>query len=82
MARNPPANTGDTGSIPGLRRPHMLRGKGALVSKLLRLHAAPTEARTLYSPCCAIREATALKAHASQLEKALAQQQRPSIAKN
>ena len=26
VVKNPPSNAGDTGSIPGLGRPHMLRG--------------------------------------------------------
>ena len=38
MVKTPPANTGDTGLIPGLGRFHMLRGNCP--------HAATTEARS------------------------------------
>ena len=35
MVKNPPFNAGDTGSIPGPRRPHMLQSKKANVPQLL-----------------------------------------------
>ena len=41
---NPPANAGDTGSIPGLGRSHMPRGNWARVPQLLSPRAATTEA--------------------------------------
>ena len=36
MVKNPPANAGDMGSIPGLGRSHMLRSNQALVPQLLK----------------------------------------------
>ena len=36
MDENPPANAGDTGSIPGLGRFHMLQSNKACVPQLLR----------------------------------------------
>ena len=42
--RNPPANTGDTGSIPGPGRFYMLWSNWALEPQLLSLHAVTTEA--------------------------------------
>ena len=77
MVKNPPASAGDTGSIPGPRR-----------SLMLQLFATATEPRALKPqqekpPQCG--------AHTLQLEsgscpshpeKASAQQQRPSAAKN
>ena len=45
MVENPPANAGDTGSIPGPGRSHMPQSNEARVPQLLSLRAATTEAR-------------------------------------
>ena len=58
MLKNLPANTGNMGSIPSLRRSHVLRGKKALVPQLLSLCS---QAVQLPSPC-----STTTKAHALQ----------------
>lgn len=42
--KNPPASTGETGSIPGLGRLHMLRGNLRHVPQLLSLCAVTAEA--------------------------------------
>ena len=39
MVKNPPANAGDMGSIPGLGRSHMLRSNQARVPQLLSLYS-------------------------------------------
>ena len=56
VVKNPPANAGDTGSIPGPGRSHMPRSKKARAPQLLSLRATTTEAR-------------APRAHAPQQEK-------------
>ena len=82
MVESLPANAGDTGLNPGLGRSHMPRSNWARESKLLSLR--------VWSLCSATREAaivrgprTAMKSgpRSPQLEKALAQKQRPSTAK-
>ena len=82
VVENLPANTGDTGSSPGLERSHVLRSNWAREPQLLSLH--------VWSLCSATREAvtvrgprTAMKSdpHSPQLEKALAQKRRPNTAK-
>ena len=45
VGKNPPANAGDTGLIPGLRRFHMPQNNYAPSLQLLRPHAATTEAQ-------------------------------------
>ena len=45
VGKNPPANAGDTGLIPGLRRFHMPQNNYAPPLQLLRPHAATTEAQ-------------------------------------
>ena len=76
--KNQPANVGDTGSIPGLRRFHMTQGNKPCVPKLPSLcsttREATREATTMRGPL------TAMKTSPCQLEKALAQQQRPNTA--
>ena len=64
------------GSIPGPERPHMPRGNEAC-AQLLSLHAAAAEA-------CALQEEKSpwWEAQASQLERVLEHQWRPSAAKN
>ena len=83
MVENLPANAGDTGSSPGLGRSHMPWSNWAREPQLLSLHD--------WSLCSTTREAaivrgprTAMKSgpHLPQLEKALAQKQRPNTAKN
>ena len=83
VVENLPANAGDTGSIPGLGGSHMPRSDWAREPQLLSLH--------VWSLCSATREAaivrgqrTAMKSgpRLPQLEKALAQKQRPNTAKN
>ena len=41
VARNPPCNAGDYGSIPGLGKVHMLQSSYAPVPQLLRPHLEP-----------------------------------------
>ena len=43
VVRNPPANGGDTGLIPGPGRSHVLWSSQARVTQLLSLHAETTE---------------------------------------
>ena len=83
VVENLPANAGDMGSSPGLGRSHMLRGNWAREPQLLSLR--------VWSLCSATREAaivrgphTTMKSgpRSPQLEKALAQKQRPNTAKN
>ena len=81
--KNPPANAGDTGSSPGLRRSHMPRSNWARAPQLLSLR--------VWSLCSTTREAvivrgprTAMQSgpRSPQLEKALVQKRRPNTAKN
>ena len=58
MDKNPPANAGDTGSIPGLGRFHMLQKTKDHASQLL-------------SPCATTTEAHEPKVHAAQRETPL-----------
>ena len=83
MVENLPANAGDTGSSPGLGGSHVPRSNWAREPQLLSLR--------LWSLCSAAREVaivrgprTAMKSgpHLPQLEKALAQKQRPNTAIN
>ena len=54
VVKHPPANARDTGSIPGLGRPHKRWSDKARV-------ATTTEASVLYSPWSATREATTVR---------------------
>ena len=83
VVENLPANSGDTGSSPGLGRSHMLRSNWARKPQLLSLH--------VWSLCSATREATRVRGPRTvmksgprlpQLEKALAQKRRSNTAKN
>ena len=83
MVENLPANAGDTGSSPGLGRSHMPRSNGAREPQLLSL--------CVWSLCSVAREAAIVRgprttmkngSRSLQLEKALAQKQRPNTAKN
>ena len=82
VVKNPPANAGDTGSSPGLGRSHMPRSNWAREPQLLSLH--------VWSLCSATREATIVTGPHTrmkrdpcllQLEKTLAQKQRPNTGK-
>ena len=44
VVENPPANAGDTGSIPGLGRSHILRSNQARAPQLLSQRATTIEA--------------------------------------
>ena len=46
VVKNPPANVGDMGSIPGLGRSHVTRSNKAHAPQLLSPHATTTEAHT------------------------------------
>ena len=79
VVENPPANAADTGSSPGLGRSHMLRSNWAREPQLLSLR--------VWSLCSATREAAIVRGPRTamgsgprlpQLEKALAQKQKPS----
>ena len=83
VVENLPANTGDTGSSPGLGRSHMPQSNWAREPQLLSLR--------IWSLCSATREAavvrgprTAMKSgpRLPQLEKALVQKRRPNTAIN
>ena len=52
MVKNPPANAGDTGSIPGPRKLHMpqCRGPRTTTTELVRCSPAATEATAMRSP--------------------------------
>ena len=68
MVKNPPANAGDTGSIPGLGRSHMPQSNKAHVPQLLSLHARVHKPQVL-SPHATATEARVPRAHALQQEK-------------
>ena len=83
MVESLPANARDTGSSPGLGRSHMPWSNWARVSQLLSLRVwslcpATREAAIVRGPCTAMKSGPRLP----QLEKALAQKQRPNTAKN
>ena len=63
--KNPPANAGDMGSIPGMGRSHMARSNGAHELQLLRLCAAKGEATAREG--CAPQQKS--RPHSPQLEK-------------
>ena len=78
-----PANTGGTGSSPGLGRSHVPRGDCARGPQLLSLRVwslcpATGEAAVVGGPRTAMRSGP----HLPQLEKALAQKRRPNSAIN
>ena len=83
VVENLPANAGDTGSSPGLGRSHMPRRNWAREPQLLSLRvwslcSAAGEAATVRGPRTAMKSGP----HSLQLEKALAQKQRPNTVKN
>ena len=83
MVENLPANAGDTGSSPGLGRSHMLQSSWARGPQLLSLRiwslcSVTGEAATVRGPRTTMKSGPRLP----QLEKALAQKQRPNTAIN
>ena len=77
------ADAGDTGSSPGLGRSHMPQSGWAREPQLLSLHvwslcSAAREAAIVRGPCTVMRSGPRLP----QLEKVLAQKQRPNTARN
>ena len=82
MVESLPADAGDMGSSPGLGGSHMPRSNEAREPQLLSLRvwslcSATREAATVRGPRTAMKSGPRLP----QLEKALAQKRRPSIAK-
>ena len=51
VVKNPPANAGDTGSIPGLGRSHMLQSNWARAPQLLSLRSRAREPQLLKPAC-------------------------------
>ena len=83
VVENLPADAGDTGSSPGLGRSHMPWSNWACAPQLLSLRvwslcSATRETTIVRGPCTAMKSGP----HSPQLEKALAQKQRPNTAKN
>ena len=83
VVENLPADAGDTGSSPGLGRSHMPRSNYAhepqlLILRVWSLCSATGEATTVRGPRTALKSGPCLP----QLEKALAQKQRPNTAIN
>ena len=68
VVKNPPANAGDVGSSPGLRRSHMPWSKEARAPQLLSLCSRACEPQLL-SPCATTTEACTPRACAPQQEK-------------
>ena len=69
VVKNPPANAGNMGSIPGPGGSHMLgRNYQARAPQLLSLHSRAREPQLL-SPCATTTEAHAPRARALQQEK-------------
>ena len=63
--KDPPANAGDMGSIPGLGRPHTLWSNQAWLPQLSSLCSRAGELQLL-SPCAATTKARTPGAHAQQ----------------
>ena len=78
VVENPPANAGDTGSIPGPGRSHMLRAT-TTEACAPRARAPKQEKPPQWEACCI---ATKSSPRSPQLEEARTQQQRPNTAKN
>ena len=68
VVKNPPANAGDTGSIPVPGRSHVPWSNQARVPQLLSLHSRACEPQLL-SLCATTTEACEPRAHAPQQEK-------------
>ena len=91
VVESPPANAGDTGSVPGPGRSHMPRSSWARVPQLLSLRSRAREPRLLsplaWSPCSVMGEATTLRgprtaAKTPQLEGDRVQQRGSNAVKN
>ena len=84
MVKKPPANSGDTGSIPGLGESHMPQGnwaRGVTPTKPTCLRArVPKQEGPLQWE--ALKPQLDSSPHLPQLEKSFAQQWRPSATKN
>ena len=81
MVESPPAGAGDAGSSPGLGGSHVPRSDWAREPQLLSLRvwslcSATGEAAIVRGPRTVMRSGP----HSPQLEKALAQKQRPNTA--
>ena len=70
VKNNPPANAGDTGSVPGPGRSHMPRSSKAHVPRPLSLSSRALEPQLL-RPHAAATGACVLRAHTPQQEKPL-----------
>ena len=68
VIKNPPANTGDTGSSPGPGRSHMPQSNKAHAPQLLSLCSRAREPQLL-SPCATTTEARVPRSCAPQQEK-------------
>ena len=68
VVKNPPANAGDMGSIPGPGRSHMTWSNWAYAPQLLSLRSGAREPQLL-NPCAATTEARVPRACAPQQEK-------------
>ena len=68
VVKNPPANAGDTGSIPGPGRSHMPRSNWVLAPQLLSLRSRGRKPQLL-SPRAATTEAHVPRACIQQQEK-------------
>ena len=68
VVKNPPANVGDMGSIPGLGRSHVTRSNKAHAPQLLSLRSRAREPQLL-SPHATTTEAHTPRARAPQQEK-------------
>ena len=69
VVKNPPANAGDTGSIPGLGRSHMLWSNQAHVPQPLSLRSTAREPQLL-RPGATTTETCVPRAHAPQIGRA------------
>ena len=80
--KNPFARAGDTGSIPGLGRSHILQSNEA--RELQSPGVAASEACLPWSPCSKTKEATTVKSCSTSRNSSPCslQQQRPSTAEN
>ena len=92
VAKNPPANEGDTGSIPGQGRSHVPWGQLSLCTTITKpVLESPQAQRLRPRSLCFTREATTMRSPQTttkscpcspQPEKAHTQQRRPRAAKN
>ena len=78
MVKNPPANAGDVGLIPGQERSHVPWSNPACVPQLLSLRSATREATAMRSLCITAGEQPPLSATSEEPR----QQGRHSTAKN